>query len=62
VQKRVLNIPRLMEIFEEVLDSGNGDKVVKEIILQSKVEFHVEAEEQDVLAFEKAEADTEDLV
>lgn len=60
--EEIINIPRLMEIFEEVLDSGNGDKVVKEIILQSKVEFHVEAEEQDVLAFEKAEADTEDLV
>ena len=31
--------------------------VVAEIVLQSRVEFNVEAEEQDVLAFAKAEID-----
>ncbi len=45
-----------MDIFENVLGSGKGSNVVEEIILQSRVEFNVEAEEQDVLAFEKAEA------
>jgi len=55
--EEVINIPRLVEIFEEVLASGYGAKVIEEIVLQSRVEFNVEAEEQDVLAFEKAETD-----
>ncbi len=55
--EEVINIPRLVEIFEEVLASGYGAKVIEEIVLQSRVEFNVEAEEQDVLAFEKAESD-----
>lgn len=54
--EEIINIPRLMEIFENVLGSGKGSNVVEEIILQSRVEFNVEAEELDVLAFEKAEA------
>jgi hypothetical protein len=54
--EEIINIPRLMDIFENVLGSGKGSNVVEEIILQSRVEFNVEAEEQDVLAFEKAEA------
>ncbi len=55
--EEVINIPRLVTIFEEVLESGCGTKVIEEIVLQSRVEFNVEAEEQDVLAFEKAEFD-----
>lgn len=54
--EEVINIPRLMEIFEEVLATGKGVNVIEEIVLQSRVEFNVEAEEQDVLAFEKAES------
>jgi len=56
--EEVINIPRLMEIFEQVLASGKGASVIEEIVLQSRVEFNVEAEEQDVLAFEKAESGT----
>ena len=55
--EEVINIPRLVEIFEQVLESGNGTNVIEEIVLQSRVEFNVEAEEQDVLVFEKAETD-----
>lgn len=54
--EEVINIPRLMEIFEQVLSAGKGASVIEEIVLQSRVEFNVEAEEQDVLAFEKAES------
>ncbi len=54
--EEVINIPRLMEIFEQVLSAGKGVSVIEEIVLQSRVEFNVEAEEQDVLAFEKAES------
>jgi len=55
--EEVINIPTLIEIFEKVLEAGRGGRVIEEIVLQSRVEFNVEAEEQDVLAFEKAEAE-----
>lgn len=55
--EEVINIPRLVEIFEQVLESGKGVNVIGEIVLQSRVEFNVEAEEQDVLVFEKTETD-----
>lgn len=55
--EEVINIPKLMELFEQVLAAGKGTSVVEEIVLQSRVEFNVEAEEQDILAFEKAESD-----
>jgi len=54
----IINIPKLVEIFEKVLKSGYGANVIEEIVLQSRVEFNVEAEEQDVLAFEKAKSDS----
>lgn len=54
--EEVINIPRLMEVFEQVLSAGKGASVIEEIVMQSRVEFNVEAEEQDVLAFEKAES------
>ena len=54
--EEVINIPELEAIFESVLKSGRGAKVLEEIVLQSRVEFNVEAEEQDVLTFKKAES------
>lgn len=51
--EEIINIPRLMEIFEQVLEAGKGADVVEEIILQSRVEFNVEAEEQDIVTFSK---------
>ena len=56
--EEIINIPRLMEIFEQVLAAGKGTNVIEEIVLQSRVEFNVEAEEQDILAFEKVESAT----
>lgn len=52
--EEVINIPMLMEIFEQVLKVGKGASVIEEIVLQSRVEFNVEAEEQDILAFKQA--------
>lgn len=57
--EEIINIPRLMEIFENVLEAGKGASVLEEIVLQSRVEFNVEAEEQDVVTFEKADNSTE---
>jgi len=56
--EEVINIPKLMEIFEQVLAAGKGTSVIEEIVLQSRVEFNVEAEEQDVLSFGKSEGGT----
>lgn len=52
--EEVINIPQLMKRFDQVLKSGRGKEVIEEIVLQSRVEFNVEAEEQDVLAFDKS--------
>ena len=49
--EEVINIPRLVKIFEQVLEASRGESVVREIILQSRVEFNVEDEENDVLTF-----------
>lgn len=51
--EEVINIPRLIEIFEQILIAGKGASVIEEIVLQSRVEFNVEAEEQDILSFDK---------
>lgn len=43
--EEIINISKLVEIFGKVLESGYGAKVIEEIVLQSRVEFNVEAEE-----------------
>lgn len=50
--EEVINIPELMHRFDLVLEQGKGGAVIEEIVLQSRVEFNVEAEEQDVLFYE----------
>ncbi|WP_353569990.1 hypothetical protein [Candidatus Albibeggiatoa sp. nov. BB20] len=40
--EEVINIPKLIEIFEKVLNDGNGIYVIEEIVLQSRVEFNME--------------------
>ena len=50
--EEVINIPELMRRFDAVLSRNKGAEVIAEIVLQSRVEFNVEAEEQDVLADE----------
>ncbi len=57
--EEIINIPALTNILEEIISVGKGAVLIQEIILQSRVEFNVELEEQDVLAFEKAEIDSE---
>ena len=52
--EEIINIPRLIQIFEEVLKAGKGTQVLEEIVLQSRVEFNVEAEEQDALVLENS--------
>ncbi len=51
--EEVINIPILMKIFEQVLKAGKGAIVMEEIVIQSRIEFNVEAEEQDILTFEQ---------
>ena len=41
--EEVINIPKLMEIFDHVLAAGKASIVIEEIVLQSRVEFNVEA-------------------
>lgn len=48
--EEVINIPTLMKIFEQVLKAGKGASVINEIVIQSRVEFNVEAEEQDIFS------------
>ena len=50
--EEVINIPELMNRFDAVLEQRKGAAVIEEIVLQSRVEFNVEAEEQDVLIYE----------
>ena len=53
--EEIINIQRLLEIVDIVLESGHGANVLNEIVLQSRVEFNVETEDSDILALEKAE-------
>lgn len=45
--EEVVNIPVLMERFDEVVEKNKGKEVIEEIVLQSRVEFNVDDEEQD---------------
>jgi len=47
--EEIINIPELMQRFDVILEQGKGAAVIEEIVLQSRVEFNVEAEEQDVI-------------
>ena len=47
--EEVINIPELMRRFDAVLESNRGAEVIEEIVLQSRIEFNVEVEEQDVI-------------
>lgn len=64
--EEVINIDDIIRRFDDVLKRGRGEEVIREIVLQSRVEFNVETEGNDVLAFEKAqvqeESEIEDLL
>ncbi|MFM6465326.1 MAG: restriction endonuclease [Planktothrix sp.] len=51
--EEVINIPELMSHFDRVLERGKGAAVIEEIVFQSRVEFNVEAEEEDILINEE---------
>ncbi|AFY48951.1 hypothetical protein Nos7524_3148 [Nostoc sp. PCC 7524] len=51
--EEVINIPELMRRFDAVLVLNKGAAVIEEIVIQSRVEFNVEAEEQDILTYEQ---------
>lgn len=50
--EEIINIPELMRRFDAVLERNKGAEVIEEIVLQSRIEFNVEAEKQDVVAYE----------
>lgn len=50
--EEIINIPKLMQIFDLILKKGNAKNVIDEIVLQSRVEFNVEAEENDIIVDE----------
>jgi len=49
--EEIINTPRLIEIFDAAVASGNIDNVINEIVLQSRVEFNVEEESTGTLGF-----------
>jgi hypothetical protein len=51
--EELINAPELIKRLDAVLAMGKGREVIEEIVLQSKVEFNVESEEQDVLVYDK---------
>lgn len=53
--EEVINIPELMARFDHVLHDGKIEAVINEIVLQSRVEFNVEAEEDNTLEFDEEE-------
>ena len=50
--EEVINIPELMRRFDAVLERNRGGEVIEEIVLQSRIEFYLESEEQDAIANE----------
>ena len=47
----------LMNYFDRILERDKGIAVIEEIVLQSRVEFNMEAEEQDVFLYENTVED-----
>lgn len=57
--EEVINLPELMKRLDLVLEKGKGKEMIEEIVLQSRVEFNIE-DEEDVLAFDEAANPSED--
>jgi hypothetical protein len=45
--EEVINIPRLVEVFEGLVRTGKLQQIMDEIVLQSRVEFNVDDDEED---------------
>lgn len=50
--EELINIPELMRRFDAVLERNRGGEVIEEIVLQSRIEFNLESEEQEAIANE----------
>lgn len=50
--EEVINLPELMRRFDAVLERNRGGAVIEEIVLQSRIEFNLESEEQEAIANE----------
>lgn len=48
--EEIINIQDLMSRYDALLHNGRGDNVIKEIVLQSRVEFNVQAEDDEASA------------
>ena len=55
--EEVINIPELVKRFDAALEADRAEDVIKEIVLQSRVEFNVEEEGEETLALADAEND-----
>jgi hypothetical protein len=44
--EEIINIPEIMNRYETILKSARGEKVIKEIVLQSRIEFNAQVEEE----------------
>lgn len=45
--EEVINIPRLVSVFEGLVKNGKLQEIMEEIILQSRVEFNIDEDEED---------------
>ena len=60
--EEVINVPRLAALYESLLQAGRGDRVIEEIVLQSRVEFNVESEEPADLEIDEGQPDEDDQI
>jgi hypothetical protein len=44
----IINIPKLLDYLELAIKNGDLNKIIKEIILQSKVEFNIIEEDETI--------------
>lgn len=44
--EEIINIPRLVAVFEELVEAGKLQDVMDEVILQSRVEFHADEDDE----------------
>ncbi len=58
--EEVINIQELMTRFDAVLHKGGGDRIINEIVLQSRVEFNMQAESEDFDAQSDIETDEDE--
>ncbi len=58
--EEIINVPMLIGFFEKIVSESKITPVIEEIILQSRVEFNVEAEDTSSVLFDKTAKDNEE--